>query len=87
MMDASRPKISIPMYSERKPRRYLLALVGVLSCRRDKRNLIESIARREAEDAAKNNDLRALYMTTRKVCGIRCNPNRPIRNEDGTVLT
>ena len=32
-------------------------------CRRDKRNLIESIAR-EAEDAAKKNDLRILYMTT-----------------------
>ena len=32
------------------------------SCRRDKRNLIESIAR-EAEDAAKKNDLRTLYIT------------------------
>ena len=38
------------------------------SCRRDKRNLLESIAR-EAEDAATNNDLRTLYMTTRKVSG------------------
>jgi len=56
------------------------------SCRRDKRDLIESIAR-EAEDAAKNNDLRTLYMTTRKLSGIRCNQNRPIRSEDGTLLT
>jgi len=56
------------------------------SCRRDKRNLIESIAR-EAEDAAKNNDLRTLYMTTRKLSGIRCNQNRPIRSEEGTLLT
>ncbi|XP_068680359.1 uncharacterized protein [Montipora foliosa] len=56
------------------------------SCRRDKRNLIEGIAR-EAEDVAKNNDLRTLYMTTRKLSGIRCNRNRPIRSEDGTLLT
>ena len=42
------------------------------SCRRDKMNLIESIAR-EAEDAAKKNDLRTPYMTTRKLSGIRCN--------------
>jgi len=56
------------------------------SCRRDKRDLIESIAR-EAEDAANNNDLRTLYMTTQKLSGIRCNQNRPIRSEDGTLLT
>ena len=56
------------------------------SCRREKRNLIESIAR-EAEDVAKNNDLRTLYMSTRKLSGIRCNQNRPIRSEDGTLLT
>ena len=56
------------------------------SCRRDKTNLIESIAR-EAEDAAKKNDPRTLYMTTRKLSGIRCNQNRPIRSEDGTLLT
>ena len=55
------------------------------SCRKDKRNLIESIAQ-EAEDAAKNNDLRTLYMTTRKLSGIRCNRNRPIRSENGTLL-
>ena len=59
---------------------------GKKSCRRDKRNLIESTAR-ETEDATKNNDLRTLYMTTRKLSGIRCNQNRPIRSEDGTVLT
>ncbi|XP_020629758.1 craniofacial development protein 2-like [Orbicella faveolata] len=56
------------------------------SCRRDKRNLLESIAR-EAEDAATNNDLRTLCMTTRKLSGIRCNQNRPIRSEDETLLT
>ena len=56
------------------------------SCRKDKRNLIESIAQ-EAEDAAKNNDLRTLYMTTRKLSGIRWNQNRPIRSENGTLLT
>ena len=56
------------------------------SCRRNKRNLIESIAQ-EAEDAAKKNDLRTLHMTTRKLSGIRCNQNRPIRSENGTLLT
>ena len=56
------------------------------SCRRYKRNLIESIAQ-EAEDVAKKNDLRTLHMTTRKLSGIRCNQNRPIRSEDGTLLT
>jgi len=55
------------------------------SNQRDKRNLIESIAQ-EAEHAAKNNDLRTLYMTTWKLSGIRCNQNRPIRSEDGTLL-
>jgi len=56
------------------------------SCRRDKRNLIQSIAR-EAEDAAKKNDLRTLHMTTLgKLSGIRCNQNRPIRSEDGTLV-
>ena len=55
------------------------------SCRRNKRNLIEKIAR-EAEDAAKKNDLRTLYMTKRKLSGIRCNQNRPIRSEDGILL-
>ena len=56
------------------------------SCRRDRRNSFESIAR-EAEGAAKKNDLRTLYMTTRKLSGIRCNQNRPIRSEDETLLT
>jgi len=56
------------------------------SCGREKKNLIESIAREE-EDAAKNDNLRTLYMTTRKLSGIRCNQNRQIRNEDGTSLT
>lgn len=56
------------------------------SCQRDKRNLIEGIAR-EAEDVAKKNDLRTLYMTTQKLSGIRCNQNRPIRSEDGTLFT
>ena len=56
------------------------------SYQRDKRNLIESIAQ-EAEDVAKKNDLRTLHMTTRKLSGIRCNQNRPIRSEDGTLLT
>ena len=56
------------------------------SCRRDKRKLIKGIAR-EAEDAAEKNDLRTLYMTTRKLSGIRCNQNRPVRSEDGTLLT
>ena len=51
------------------------------SCRKDKRNSIESTAR-EAEDAAK----KTLYMTTRKLSGIRCNKNRPIRSEDRTLL-
>ena len=56
------------------------------SCRRDKRNLIESIARK-AENMAKKNDLRTLYMTKRKLSGIRCNQNHPIRSDDGTLLT
>ena len=48
--------------------------------------MVESIAR-EAEDAAKNNDPRTLYMRTRKLSGIRCNQNRPITSENGTLLT
>jgi len=34
-----------------------------------------------------NNELRSLYMTTRKLSGIKCNQNHPIRSEDGTLLT
>ena len=33
------------------------------------------------------NDLRTLYVTTWKLTGIRCNQNRPIRNEDRKPLT
>ena len=36
----------------------------------------------EVEDVAEKNDLKTLYMITWKLTGIRCNQNRPIRNED-----
>lgn len=57
-----------------------------ISCQRHKRNLIKGIARK-AEDAAEKNDLRTLYMTTRKLSRISCKQNRPIRTKDGTPLT
>lgn len=51
------------------------------SCPRGKRTqLIKSIARK-AEDAAEKNDLRTLYMTMRRLSGIRCKQNRPINKK------
>ena len=55
-------------------------------CRQDKRRWTNDLAD-EAEAAARNNDMRKLYETTRKLAG-RINPTgRPVRDESGNLLT
>ena len=41
----------------------------------------------EAEEAASKNGLKTLYATTRSLSGRHCNPNRPVRNKEGRLLT
>ena len=41
----------------------------------------------EAEEAASKGDLKTLYATTRILSGRHCNPNRPVRNKERTLLT
>ena len=41
----------------------------------------------EAEKAASKGDLKTLYATTRILSGRHCNPNRPVRNKEGRLLT
>ena len=41
----------------------------------------------EAEQAASKGDFKTLYGTTRILCGRHCNPNRPVRNKEGRLLT
>ena len=55
---------------------------------RDKGN-VKQIDTTEAdvEDVEEKNDLGTLYMITWKLTGIRCNQNRPIRNEERTSLS
>ena len=56
------------------------------SARNDKRNLIDGLAN-EAEDAAGKNDMKTLYNITRQLSGRKSNTNRPIRKQDGTILS
>ena len=41
----------------------------------------------EAEEAASKGDLKTLYATTRILSGRHCNPNKPVRNKEGRLLT
>ena len=41
----------------------------------------------EAEEVASKGDLKTLYATTRILSGGYCNPNRPVRNKKGRLLT
>ena len=41
----------------------------------------------EAKEAASKGDLKTLYATTRILSGRHCNPNRPVRNKEGRLLT
>ena len=54
--------------------------------RADKRMYFKIFAD-EAEEAASNGDLKTLYVTTRILGGRHCNPNRPVRNKKGRLLT
>ena len=54
--------------------------------RADKRAHINTIAD-EAEEAAGKGDLKTLYATTRLLSGRYSNPNRPVRDKEGKMLT
>ena len=54
--------------------------------RADKRHYINTIAE-EAEEAAGKGDLKTLYATTRLLSGRHTNPNRPVRDKEGKLLT
>ena len=54
--------------------------------RADKRAFINTIAD-EAEEAASKGDLKTLYATTRLLSGRRTNPNKPVRDKEGKLLT
>ena len=56
------------------------------SVRRDKRRYTENLAN-EAEEAMKKNNLRDLYMTTKKLCGkTNQTSNKHIRDKDGKLI-
>ena len=63
-----------------------LAIEVKKELRADKRAYINTIAE-EAEEAAGKGDLGTLYATTRLLSGRRSNPNRPVRNKEGKLLT
>ena len=54
--------------------------------RGDKRSFFNELAE-QAETAAGKGDLKALYATTRLMSGRRSNPNRPVRDKSGKLLT
>ena len=56
------------------------------SIRTDKRNYIDTLAR-EAEDAAGQRNMKALYDTTKKLSGKRRQPDKPIKSKEGKPLT
>lgn len=56
------------------------------SARRDKKNYIETLAQ-EAEEAAGKNNLKELYMTTKKLTGKFRRSNTQIRDKQGRLLT
>ena len=56
------------------------------STKRDKQNYIEALAQ-EAEEAAGENNLKELYMTTKKLAGRFRQTNTQIRDKQGRLLT
>ena len=54
--------------------------------RADKRMYFKTFAD-EAEEAVSKGNLKTLYVTTRNLSGRHCNPNRPVRNKKGRLLT
>ena len=54
--------------------------------REDKRMYFKTFTD-EAEEAASKGDLKTLYATNRILSGQHCNPNRPVRNKEGRLLT
>ena len=54
--------------------------------RADKRDYVNDLAQ-QAEIAAEKGDLKALYDTTRQLSGRKSNPNRPVRDKQGQLLT
>jgi len=56
------------------------------SLRSDKRQYFNEIAE-QAESAALKGDLKTLYSTTKQLSGRRNNPNRPVRDKKGKLLT
>ena len=54
--------------------------------RADKRSYINEIAA-QAEEAAGKGDLKTLYATTRLLSGRKTNPNRPVRDKEGKLIT
>ena len=55
------------------------------SARQDKRRYIETLAK-EAEEAAGQRNMKALYDTTRKLAGKKHKMSRPVKNKDGETL-
>ncbi len=56
------------------------------SCRTDKRHYIDALAI-EAETAAKNNDMRTLYKTTKKMRGdYGTSQDKPVKTVDGRLI-
>lgn len=56
------------------------------SCKRDKRERIDSIAQ-EVEKAAEMNDMKKVYDTIKLLCGRRNIQSKPAKDKNGTVLT
>lgn len=56
------------------------------STKRDKQNYIEALAQ-EAEEAAGENNLKELYMTTKKLAGKFRQTNAQIRDKQGRLLS
>ena len=56
------------------------------SCRRDKRQRIDEIAR-EAEEAAEQRDLKRVYDTTRLLSRRKTVQSKPVKDKNGAVLT
>jgi hypothetical protein len=55
-------------------------------CKRDRRRWVNELAD-QAENAAKKNDLKLLYETTRKLAGKYARSGMPVRNKVGKLLT
>lgn len=67
-------------------REYAIANKEVKSVRRDKKKFIEDLAQ-QAEEAAGKNNLKDLYLTTRKLTGKFRHAQAHIKNSQGVLLT